>query len=146
MHEERSRYMSFGSCTRRTGMRIVYNVGAKEDPTTPLGWAIRRARDAAGLTDDALGALIHKDQTTLSKWQLGRSVPSLNDIRAIEDALELERGALLWDAGYVSELGELYAVIQQADVQERTRSSLLQILKLDRDSRGAADGRVPAGG
>lgn len=57
----------------------------------PLGQQILEAREAAGLSQTALGKLVGVDQSTISKVeQTGRYETGYRVIRAIQAALEME--------------------------------------------------------
>lgn len=66
-----------------------------------LGAAIRRHREAAGWSQDTLAEAAHLLQGQISNWERAtRSVPGIDDLAAIEDAMGLIPGTLLVEAGY----------------------------------------------
>jgi len=67
------------------------------------GSALHAERRAAGLSQDELAEASGVGQSTISKWErglAGRS-PRVEDIRRIEEALQLTSGRLFVVAGYV---------------------------------------------
>ena len=68
----------------------------------PVSQAIKAAREGAGLSQWDLARLLDTGQTTIARWETTR-VPSVDDIAAIEEALELPGGFILRQAGYVDE-------------------------------------------
>src|SRR5437870_1489880 len=64
-----------------------------------LGKAIKRFRGSA--TQAQLGALLDVPQTTISRWEAGSVDLGLEQIRAIELALELPLGTVGRAAGFV---------------------------------------------
>ncbi|MEU4524756.1 helix-turn-helix transcriptional regulator [Amycolatopsis sp. NPDC024027] len=58
---------------------------------SPLGEAISAARDLRGVSQRRLGALIGQTSAGLvSRWESGERTPSVDDVQAIIDALEIE--------------------------------------------------------
>jgi len=68
----------------------------------PICEALRRALAASGLRQRAFAARLGVTQQTVSNW-LRDQEPKLDDLARIEEELELPRGYLLRDAGYVAE-------------------------------------------
>lgn len=64
-----------------------------------LGAAIRTARGRT--TQEKLAELLETDQSRVSKWERDHHRPSLEEVRAIEDALGRPRGFILVQAGLV---------------------------------------------
>jgi transcriptional regulator with XRE-family HTH domain len=73
-----------------------------------LGSAIRRRREAAGLTQRELGERLRRvtreprPQTTVSRWEAGAVDLGYEQIHRIEHALDLAPGTLGADADYIS--------------------------------------------
>lgn len=55
-----------------------------------LGYAIRRAREARGLTPPQLADALHKSRGTVNDWESGASAPSLLDLGPLCDALGVD--------------------------------------------------------
>lgn len=68
-----------------------------------LGQALRRHREARGLSQERLSAATGISQSNFSNWERAdrNMIPSVEDIAKIERALGLTPGALLIEAGYV---------------------------------------------
>jgi transcriptional regulator with XRE-family HTH domain len=66
-----------------------------------MGIAIREARLGARLNQTELARKVKVEQSHLSRWELGKSLPGLAYVATIENVLSLHRGALLIQAGYV---------------------------------------------
>lgn len=104
--------------------------------------AIKNAREVAGLTQRRLAEMLNVTQPTVHAWEVDRE-PSLDQIAAIEAALELRRGQLLRDAGYVD--GDDPPSPEQVIRSDETltpedRRALLDVLGLYR-GRGGRGGR-----
>lgn len=56
---------------------------------------LRQARSAAGLTQVDLARAAHVNQTTVSKWESGKALPSLSCAARVAEALELPLDALV---------------------------------------------------
>ena len=80
------------------------------DATVPLGEVIREVRGT--LTQDDLADAVGTDQGTVSRWERGNLRPTLDDLRAIEDALGLHHGAIVRRAGYVEDLTSVKAALE----------------------------------
>ena len=63
-----------------------------------LGAAIRRARGA--LTQEELGDRLDLPQTTVSRWELGYVDLGVEQVRRLEEALDLPGGELFAKGGY----------------------------------------------
>ncbi len=61
----------------------------EDTPRQRLGHALRAARLARGLTQAQVGALIGRDRTTVSDWERGLSMATLEDLGPICRALEV---------------------------------------------------------
>ena len=72
-----------------------------------LGRAIREARESKGMTQVQLGEALAPHlgavplQTTISRWEKGQVSLDVEQIWAIETALDLEQGSLLYRSGYL---------------------------------------------
>lgn len=59
-------------------------------PPTPLGEALRRARESRGVSQRKLGTLIGQESGGLvSRWESGERTPSTDNIESVIDVLEL---------------------------------------------------------
>ena len=98
-----------------------------------LGRAIRSKREAAELTQADLGERIgfvtgeSVPQTTVSRWENGAVNLDVEQVRAIEIALQLMPGALLVEAGYV-ELETVAADAHRAGVRTLHPSTMEEAL------------------
>lgn len=54
-----------------------------------IGDRIRAARTAAGLTQEALAEHIGRDRKTLVRWEGAHSVPDLDDLLLLANALDV---------------------------------------------------------
>ncbi|MEK6443665.1 helix-turn-helix domain-containing protein [Pseudonocardia sp. T1-2H] len=105
-----------------------------------LGGALRRHRDAAGLSTSEAGKRARFSQSKVSRMETGRNVPTLADVEALADVYELagpERDELLAMVTGVRELNRRLVINRDpAAVQDR-------VAKLERDS-GHVAGFQPA--
>lgn len=60
-----------------------------------IGDRIRKAREAAKLTQAQLGKRLKASEHTVRKWENGTRTPHLTRLRAIAKALKVEVGDLL---------------------------------------------------
>ena len=56
---------------------------------------LRRLREAAGLTQVELSAMVGVTQTALSAWELGTAMPSVNNLLRLCAALDTSPAELL---------------------------------------------------
>ncbi|QTX31799.1 helix-turn-helix transcriptional regulator [Aminithiophilus ramosus] len=59
-----------------------------------LGAALRARRVSLGMTQQTLANMVGVRRQTLLSWELGRSLPSVEALGALEGHLGLERGEL----------------------------------------------------
>lgn len=92
------------------------------------------------MSQTELAKSIGLKQNTISDWENGISLPTLDQVRALEDALDLPVGGLLLNAGYVETDG-IEAAIRADEalgddsvLDEEQRSSLLVTYLSFRDS------------
>ena len=64
---------------------------------TELGAAIREARKAAGMTQEALAEALDRTQTAVSYWEAGKRDPGVPDLLRIAEALNVPAASLLPD-------------------------------------------------
>ncbi len=74
----------------------------RRDDDDPVCAAIRRAREAAGLTQSDLAIRVGVRQAHVSRWEHGVR-PTLERLAEIERALQIRRGDLLRAAGFVDD-------------------------------------------
>jgi transcriptional regulator with XRE-family HTH domain len=86
-----------------------------------LGQAIRRLRDAGGLTQRQLAGLLETDATYLSHIEADRKEPSLTLLRSLAEELDVPPGVLLAFA--------LFADLPEGQ-QERYRPIMNRMLSL----------------
>lgn len=104
-----------------------------------FGDELRRAREAAGLSQRALGDVLGVSGSAVGEWERGESQPTREKVPTIEQALGVEEGTL------AALLGEDGRTLREdfADLQEQVRqqsqqiAEILQILR----RRGAAGSR-----
>lgn len=99
-----ARHKRYTYCER--GWVDDMRVMAQRKGAMQLGEAIRRVRASVGQME--LAKRMNDpvvDQSRISKWERGIGHPSLDQIRAIEDALGVRRGSVLRLAGYVEDEG-----------------------------------------
>jgi ribosome-binding protein aMBF1 (putative translation factor) len=103
-----------------------------EDLAKQLGAAIRQARMTSTLpTQVDLAAALGIEQTRLSRWELGKVMPSHVEVRQLEIAMGLRRGELLIQGGLV-DLGDRDAELAlQSDhrLQPESRQALLSLFR-----------------
>lgn len=108
-----------------------------------IGLAIKDARRRAGLPNQkALGDLVGIAQTTVSRWERGApdGVLTLDDVIALEDALDLPRGVLLTEAGYVPPSTDPMVLIQRdPTISDDRREYLLELYELSRYRKAAEE-------
>ena len=73
----------------------------KQEIAAALGAAIRDVRLERRESQVTVARRLGIEQTILSRWELGRILPSLDDIERLDDALRLRPGGLLVRAGLV---------------------------------------------
>lgn len=59
------------------------------------GGAIRRAREMAGLTQEALARKLHVDRSSIAHWESGKTQPSAKNFKALRRALRVTAESLL---------------------------------------------------
>ena len=60
---------------------------------------LRRARKAAGLTQQQLADRLHVTRQSVSSWELGRTEPDLQTLTELAEVFETDAGSLLGEAG-----------------------------------------------
>jgi transcriptional regulator with XRE-family HTH domain len=90
----------------------------------PICQAIADAIDASGLSQTALARSYGTTQQQISLWVNGRE-PRLDEIAALEVALDLHRGALLRAAGYVDDVTGVEDAIRSASRLKKDRRDVL---------------------
>ena len=69
------------------------------DAQAQFGATVRRLREAAGLTQEQLGALCDMDLSAISRLERGHRNPRLDTLVRISRALEVPPAKLLEDVG-----------------------------------------------
>lgn len=59
------------------------------------GAAIRRARELAGLTQDALARKLRVDRSAVAHWENGKTQPSARNFKALRRALRVTAESLM---------------------------------------------------
>jgi transcriptional regulator with XRE-family HTH domain len=108
-----------------TGRRVP-----KRAPKRPrICRAIRAQLDESDLSMQDLADRLRVSKSMVQRWTTTRE-PALEMIVAIEDALDLVRGELLRDAGYVSDLVSVRrAVLDDPKLDDRARRTLLALYR-----------------
>lgn len=60
-----------------------------------IGQAIRRAREAKGMTQDDLRTRLRRSKTSISDWERGKTAPNVENLRALCRTLDVAPGLLL---------------------------------------------------
>jgi len=105
-----------------------------------LGRALRDARLGAGLRNqDLLAERLDTTQQTISRYENG-DLDSLDDVVAVEDALNLGRGALLIDAGYVpSDVDVLDLIRRDTSISDDRREVIIEVYQRSREKAQGRD-------
>ena len=61
---------------------------------------IKQARAIQNVSQNKLAVLMGASQPLISAWECGKVTPGIDDIVAIETALDVERGSLLFAIAY----------------------------------------------
>lgn len=85
---------------------------------TPLGDAIRDARNESGKTQGEVAGLLGVDQTTVSRWELGRDAPPRHQLGKIERVLHITPGKLF----------ALYAGVDAPEVDPARAEAVAEVL------------------
>ena len=125
------------------------------DPSTvPLGQVIQNAREAADLTQEELAVALNVQQQTISRWESGHMIPTIDKFEPIAKVLKIDPSAL--SAAAMKQATEkpnsmadrMEAVEQRADslealVNKMARrlgvEDLLSTLDLQQQARAAAE-------
>lgn len=59
---------------------------------------LKQVREEQGLTQEELAKLLKVDQRTVSKWELGKSVPSVAIMQLLEDYSGVKKEAIFFEA------------------------------------------------
>lgn len=62
--------------------------------------SIKRHREAKATSQQSLAVKVGVSQPLISAWERGKVAPSVEDLVAIEEALELQRGELILEVAY----------------------------------------------
>jgi transcriptional regulator with XRE-family HTH domain len=100
-----------------------------------LGAAIAKRRRELGLTQDNLASLVEVDAETISRMERGTTLPSLNRLFVIAQALQTSAGELLSEASPLASdrarvLGELLEKLEPWD-----QEVVLELAKLLQEKR-----------
>lgn len=100
------------------------------EKATALGRAIALVRKRRGMTQHQLGAASGIPQVTLSRWENGAH-PSLDDLARLEEALQVSRGSILREAGYVEDMPRSVGEVIDSDptLEERFRGLVWSIYR-----------------
>lgn len=90
-----------------------------------LGKALRQARLEGGVTQRALADLADLQQPTISRWEKGERLPSLEELWRVEDALGLTRGTVLIRAGLVGVDSVEHAIAGEQGLTDEGKAFLL---------------------
>jgi len=113
--------------------RDVRQKGKRTDPTElgkQLGRAISERRKALKLTQDDLAGLVEVDAETISRIERGSTLPSLQRLLTIADAIGAGTGELLTEASpLVSDRGRT-VIAAMSELDERDQQLLLDFTLL----------------
>ena len=100
--------------------------------STTLGQAIKMTRTRLGFTQVEIAEALDIPQSHLSRWELDKAVPSLEQVGALEVALGVRRGALLVQAGYVdSGITDIEIALRTYDgLSEELRGVAVEMFRL----------------
>lgn len=104
---------------------MIPGVPSPTTPETPLGRAIRTARRIAQLSGRDLGVAVGVDQSVVSGWELGKTLPSLEQLSAIERAVNVDFGVLFRAGGYAGGDGAIEAAVLRNDVLSEADKEVL---------------------
>lgn len=122
-------------CVRSTALHTMQHVpvdkrGPKPDNApVRIGAAIRRYRIAAGLSQSELGVMINLDQTGVGEIERGERPLPVERLLEIEAVLELDRGALILDAGLVPMPSVESAVLADQKLTPEWRKPVLALYR-----------------
>lgn len=87
-------------------------------------------------TQDELAVATGFGQSTLSQWENGRSMPDLDQLRAIEEACGRPRGWIALQAGYVAGLTKIEdAIAMSPDLDDVGRDIVLKVYRANAKRR-----------
>lgn len=70
-----------------------------------VGRNLKRLRQQAGLTQDALAERLHVTRQAVSSWETGKTAPDVETLTALAEALEVDVRALIYGPEVVAEGG-----------------------------------------
>ena len=70
-----------------------------------VGRNLKRLRQRAGLTQDALAERLHVTRQAVSSWETGKTAPDVETLMALAEALEVDVRALIYGPEVVAEGG-----------------------------------------
>jgi transcriptional regulator with XRE-family HTH domain len=76
-------------------------MNSRRDQREAFRQALRRARDASGLSQRVVGEAVGRTGSAVWQWEEGRGAPDHTTIANLEAVLELEPGSLAKLLGYV---------------------------------------------
>lgn len=102
-------------------MRQKKKATSQDDMGRRLGRAIAERRKALGLSQDDLAGMIEVDAETISRFERGAVLPSLQRLCRVADALETGMGELLSDASELpsDQAQRLNATLHELSVKDR---------------------------
>ena len=115
----------------------------KAETDTPLGAAIRRARENAGLSQTQLGEALNPsvDQSWVSRWERGLGTPALEQLAQIEPATGVAQGTLFRAGGYIGVITDDVeaAALADEDLTDDERTLVLGVIRGIRAARQLAE-------
>lgn len=72
----------------------------RKDLRTTAAEVIKQARSLQNISQNKLATLMNASQPLVSAWECGKVTPGIDDIVAIETALDVEQGSLLFAIAY----------------------------------------------
>lgn len=80
-----------------------------DDVRAGIGMRLKAAREAAGLTQDAVAARFSVGKGTVSAWETGRGDPGIARLRELSKLYKVGADALLWENALTNEALQLAA-------------------------------------
>ncbi len=97
-----------------------------DDLKRAVGARVRAARVAAGLTQEVLAAKVGRTPESLSNIERGKQLPTLDTIRDLTRALDVDPALLLSDLGRPS-----IASRQRADLEAKAQALIQSMTETD---------------
>lgn len=93
-------------------------VPMKQNTTNSFGANLKALRKKAGLTQEELADRLGVANKTISNWELGNSIPTVDDVKKLADALHVSEQQLLSPDNEASRWVLSIKVVPDFDVEE----------------------------